>query len=228
VHSWSRAHPTHLPIVIQVEAKDGPIADPLHLGFVQPLPIDADAFRALEGEIRSVFRTDELLRPVDVRGDHATLRDAVTAGDWPRVDDVRGRVMFVLDDHAAKRTIYRTLHPDLDQRLLFVDADPGEDDAAYMIRNDPVGQAAEIATLLRQGFLVRTRADADTVEARRGDHSRADAAIASGAQVVTTDYERPDPRYPSYVVHLPGRVTARCRPHDRASCEASSLADPRP
>ena len=59
---------------------------------------------------------------------------------------------------------------------------------------------------------VRTRADADTVEARASDTTRRDAAFASGAQIVSTDFERVDPRWPTYVVALPGGGEARCNP----------------
>lgn len=37
-------------------------------------------------------------------------------------------------------------------------------------------------------YLVRTRADIDTVDARKDDGARRDAALASGAQIVSTDY----------------------------------------
>ena len=36
--------------------------------------------------------------------------------------------------------------------------------------------------------MVRTRADADTREARLQDYSRLEAAIESGAQLISTDY----------------------------------------
>ena len=39
---------------------------------------------------------------------------------------------------------------------------------------------------VKAGFVVRTRADADTVEARTNDTKRRDAALASGAQYVST------------------------------------------
>jgi hypothetical protein len=40
-----------------------------------------------------------------------------------------------------------------------------------------------------------------------------DAAFASGAQYVSTDYIFPDPRFGTgYVVDLPGDSTARCDP----------------
>jgi hypothetical protein len=55
--AWSEAHPGHLPIIVQIEAKDGEIPDPLNLGFVQPIPVSQDTFTALEAEILSVPRS---------------------------------------------------------------------------------------------------------------------------------------------------------------------------
>ena len=40
----------------------------------------------------------------------------------------------------------------------------------------------------------RTQADSDTEQARTGDYSRMEAAFQSGAQIICTDYYRPDPR----------------------------------
>ncbi|MEA3019352.1 MAG: hypothetical protein QOI47_876 [Actinomycetota bacterium] len=78
--------------------------------------------------------------------------------------------------------------------------------------NDPVGDAAKIADLVRRGFIVRTRADVDTVQARTNDTTMRDAALASGAQLVSTDYLTPDTRFSSYRVALPGGQVARCDP----------------
>lgn len=62
-------------------------------------------------------------------------------------------------------------------------------------------------------YLVRTRADADTVEARKGDVRRRDEALGSGAQIVSTDYPAFEPaRWTGYSVALPDGVTARCNP----------------
>ena len=61
-------------------------------------------------------------------------------------------------------------------------------------------------------MLVRTRADADTVQARSNDTTMRDAALAGGAQFVSTDYEVPDPRFGPYVVRIPGGTPARCNP----------------
>ena len=66
----------------------------------------------------------------------------------------------------------------------------GKDDpnAAFFIMNDPKAESAEIKERVKSGFMVRTRADADTREARVQDYTRLEAAIESGAQLISTDY----------------------------------------
>jgi hypothetical protein len=212
VRAWSDAHPDHLPITIQIEAKDGTIPDP-GFGFATPLPWTAADFGTLEAEIGSVFGPDRVLSPDDVRGRAATLADAVRAGRWPTLDRARGQVLFVLDDTGSKRDAYRAQVPDLADRSVFVDVPETDPDAAVMVVNDPIGSADRIRALVEAGFIVRTRADGDTVQARSGDTTQRDAALASGAQFVSTDYVWPDERFGTgYVVDLPGDDAARCNP----------------
>ena len=224
LREWSDAHPGHLPIAVQLEVKDGEIPDPLSLDFVQPIPASAATFVALEEEIRSVLDDDRLVSVADVQGDHDTLRSAVEADGWPALADLADRFVFLLDDHGAKRDLYRELRPDTRDRLIFVDAQPPEDDAAFTVLNDPVADGERIRELVGLGYLVRTRADADTAEARAGDTRRREAALASGAQLVSTDYEREDPRFPGYVVALPGGGAVRCNPVSAPpGCDDASL-----
>jgi hypothetical protein len=213
IRDWSDDHPRHLPITIQIEAKDDVIPDPARLGFVQPLPWTAPDFSTLEAEIRSVFGPDDIISPGDIKRRSGSLADAVRKGRWPTLGKSRGQVMFMLDDKGAKRDAYRAQVPDVDDRLVFVDVPPTDPDAAVMVVNDPIGDAARIRELVREGFIVRTRADADTVQARSGDTTMRDAAFASGAQYVSTDYVFPDDRFRTgYVVDLPGDGAARCNP----------------
>ncbi|MET0903470.1 MAG: Ca2+-dependent phosphoinositide-specific phospholipase C, partial [Acidimicrobiales bacterium] len=212
LEAWSAEHSGHLPIVIHLEAKDGTIPDPLALSFVQPIPVSEATFTAIEDEIRSVLDDEQLVTVADVQGEAETLREAIEADGWPDVDDLRGRFVFVLDDHGPKREIYRSLFPDTLDRLIFVDGQPPDDDAAFTVLNDPVADGARIRELVGMGYLVRTRADADTAEARSGDTSRREAAFESGAQLVSTDYEVEDPRWPGFVTDLPGDGPARCNP----------------
>jgi Phosphoinositide phospholipase C, Ca2+-dependent len=97
--------------------------------------------------------------------------------------------------------------------VMFVTADrPESPEAAWFKINDPVKEFDRIQRLVRDGFLVRTRADADTRQARANDCSLRDKALASGAQFVSTDYPEPDRRLTEYSVRLPGGVVARPNP----------------
>jgi hypothetical protein len=165
---------------------------------------------ALDGEIRSVFPREALILPDDVRGTWPSLRDGVLHGGWPTLAAARGKVVFLLDQTNVTAT-YTASHPSLQGRVLFTNADPAAPDAAFIERND--GPLAEITDLVRQGFLVRTRADADTHEGRTGETGRRDAALASGAQLISTDYPAAEPaRWTGYSVTLPGGATLRCNP----------------
>jgi Phosphoinositide phospholipase C, Ca2+-dependent len=216
VKTWSDAHPLHLPIAILVELKDDPIPDPLQIGFVQPQPIGPTELDALDAEIRSVFPEQQLLTPAAVRGSHPTLEDAVLTEGWPTLGAARGKVMFLMDNAGRYRTDYLAGHPNLDGRVLFTNANPGQPDAAFVKRNDPLGpNVAAIQDLVHRGYLVRTRADADTVQARTGDTTQRDAALLSGAQFVSTDYPVPGRAQPlgtDYVAQIPDGDPARCNP----------------
>lgn len=210
VKDWSDAHPAHLPIMILVEAKDDAIPDPLNLGFVIPLPIDAAAFHELDAEIRSVFPPSQLITPDDARQGLPTLEEGVISLGWPTLRAARGKVLFGLDNE-GKRDAYRDGDPRLAGRVLFTNSSPGEPDAAFVKRNDPFDD--EIPDLVRAGYMVRTRADADTHEARNGDTAPREAALASGAQYVSTDYPVPNPSFGTgYFVEIPDGTPGRCNP----------------
>jgi hypothetical protein len=120
--------------------------------------------------------------------------------------------------------VYIEGHSSLRGRVIFTNSTPGQPDAAFIERND--GPADEISALVRQGYLIRTRTDSDTKEARINDTAARDAMIASGAQILSTDYPVNEPaRWPGhYVVALPGNVVARCNPiNASAACNTESL-----
>ncbi len=209
IREWSAAHPDHAPILIMLNAKTG---RPSMLGGVAPLDFDAAAWNALDGEIRSVFDEGRLITPDQVRGGRPTLREGVLAGGWPTLGQARGKVFFALDEGAQKVGSYLDGHPSLQGRAMFVNIDEASPAAAYLTLNDPVAQQDRIRAAVRQGFIVRTRADADTMEARTADVTRRSAAFASGAHYVSTDYYWADPRFPTYEVRLAGGEAARCNP----------------
>jgi hypothetical protein len=215
VRQWSGAHPKHIPIFILVETKQG---SPGKLKLTEPEPFTSGTFDALDAEIRSVFPAGELITPDDVRGKYDTLNEAVLAGNWPSLESARGKVIFLMDQRAVG-PVYLAGHPALRGRVLFTNSEPGEPDAAFVERND--GPAADIASLVREGYLIRARTDSDTKQARANDTTLRDAMIGSGAQLLSTDYPVNEPaRWPGgYVVTLPGKAVARCNPVNAPACE---------
>ena len=223
VKAWSDAHPDHLPIMILVEAKDDVIPDPFAYGFATPLPIDAAMLDAIDAEIRSVFPPRQLLTPDRVRRGRASLEQAILELGWPRLGAVRGQVLFALDNGGSVRDAYVAGHAALAGRVLFTDSPPGTPEAAFAKRNDPFDAA--IPDLVAAGYVVRTRADGDTVEARSGDTGPRDAGLASGAQWVSTDYPVENPAFGTgYAVQIPGGAPARCNPVNApVACRAVGL-----
>lgn len=213
VRDWSRAHPRHVPILILINAKDGRSGP----GAVPPLPFDARAFDALDAEVREVFDSGHLLVPDQVQGDFPTLREAVRAGRWPTLGAARGKVLFALDEDPRKVAIYRGTRRSLEGRAMFVNTDEASPAAAYLTLNDPLAEQARIARAVADGYLVRTRADADTAEARSDDARRKQAAFASGAQYISTDYPQADTRFGDYRVVFPEGGYLRCDP-SRPAC----------
>jgi len=224
VKRWSDDHPDHLPIMILVEAKQDPIPDP-GFGFAVPIPFGPAELAAIDEEIRSVFPPQRLVTPDDVRRGRPTLEEAVLTLGWPRLGAVRGRVMFALDNGGTVKANYLAGNPTLEGRVLFTDGDPGDPDAAFIKLNDAIGGASVIPDLVQAGYVVRTRADADTVEARTGDVTTRDAALQGGAQWVSTDYPVPDPDFGTgYFVDIPGGNVARCNPINAPiGCRSSAL-----
>ena len=208
IRAWSQANRNHVPILIQVELKDDAIPG------LPTRPVHVRTRGARNRRCRD---------PLGVREDrdsHAgpgsrPVRDA-SRGDpaqgWPLLNEVRGLVLFALDNEGAVRDRYVEGHPALKDRVMFVTVAPEHPAAAWFKVNDPIKDFDKIQRLVKDGFLVRTRADADTRQARSGDVTQRDKAFASGAQFISTDYHEPDRRFSDYSVRFPGGQVARSNP----------------
>jgi membrane-associated phospholipid phosphatase len=210
VRTWSRAHPDHAPILILLNAKDGVASMP---GGVIPLPFDAAAFDALDAEIRSVFSEAELItpRPGPRQARHVARS---RSGRWmAHTGGVARQGVLRPRREAVKVALYRGARRSLEGRAMFVNTDEQSPAAAYLTLNDPIVQRERIMAAVRAGFIVRTRADADTLAARRNDVVQRSAALSSGAQYISTDYMWPDTRFAGgYTVRLTGGDIAVCNP----------------
>jgi hypothetical protein len=208
VRAWSEAHPTHVPILVLIELKDEPIVTLP----TRPIPFTKDELDGVDAAIRSVFKGVAILTPDDVRGEFSSLPDAIRTRGWPMLKASRGRVMFALDNEGPLRDLYLDGHRALQGRAMFVSVAPTHPAAAWMKVNDAIRSFDQIQNLVRSGFLVRTRADADTIEARHNDISRREKALASGAQFVSTDYPEPRVSFSSYQVRFAEGAPARLNP----------------
>lgn len=175
---WSEAHPEHTTIFITLEPKDSD-KEPLQ-------PFNEVIYNQLDSVILNVLGRKHLILPDDVRGTYATLEEAVLNQNWPTVEEAKGKFMFILDAKGEKMNLYLKNHSALKDRVIFVNAPAGTSEAAAMIINDP--NQKDIPELVKKGYIIRTRADANTRQARNNDDSDFEAARKSGAQIITTDY----------------------------------------
>ncbi|TWI95594.1 calcium-dependent phosphoinositide phospholipase C [Mucilaginibacter frigoritolerans] len=198
--AWSDAHPDHNPIFITIEPKDEKPKNPV---FTTPEIFTEKTFEDLDNEFLKYLGKENIITPDQVRGKYATLEDAVLHDNWPTLKQAKGKFLFILDAKERKKDLYIAGHPSLKGRVLFANADAGTPEAAMMILNNPKDNA--IKDLVKKGYIIRTRADGDTKEARENDKSGFEAAKASGAQIITTDYYQKSTHFKSdYVVSFDG------------------------
>ncbi|MDB5226786.1 MAG: hypothetical protein JWN78_979 [Bacteroidota bacterium] len=193
---WGDAHPNHLPIYLLIESKEETIADKVHkLHFTKAIPFTPAISDDIDTEIKSIFgeNLSQIITPDMVRGDYATLNEAVLANNWPTIKESRGKFIFVMMGPACDD--YLVGHPSLKGRAMFTFSDPGNPEAAFLKFEYPVNEQTLIKEFVKQGYIVRTRADEANKQNRSCDYTQMNVVFSSGAQIVTTDYYRADPRY---------------------------------
>jgi hypothetical protein len=234
IEAWSSEHPDHLPVMIMLEIKtqsvpEAAAADGLvltiDLPWTVPVPITPALLDALDAEIISVFDRGQLITPDDVRGGAATLESAVLDAGWPSLDESRGRVLFALNNTGELRALYTQGRPSIEGRPMFTSATPGDPDAAFVRFDDPNSPGVRDAA--RAGYLIRTRTDSPTADARANDTTDREVAFASGAHYLSTDYYEPSQYFDSpYVVEFDDDAVARCNPVTAPpTCSDDQLAE---
>ncbi len=211
IKDWSDANPYHFPIIIQIEAKERskkPIAE----GYepVEEVEFDREVWNELEAELLSVFARHRIVTPDDVRGSRRTLRQAILKDGWPKLSDMAGKVVFTLLDKKGPTNRYVGQQENLQRRLLFVSVKPDHPAASWMRVTDTYYE--KIPTWVDRGFMVLTRADAHSVEARENDVNKRNKALEVGAHFILTDYAIPDRRFSNYHVRFDSGKFVRCNP----------------
>jgi hypothetical protein len=198
--NWSDQNPKHHMLFVVIEPKD-----------THSTPGTKVSLALLETEILSMWPRSRILTPQAVQGNAKTLRDAVTSQGWPSVEKTRGQIAFILFDEKEHRDQYCSQDPATQEKLMFVLSSAERLDAAFIRIDEPRGHETEIQELVKQGFMIRTRADADVNEPANADFSRLNAALGSGAQLISTDFPSHVDGW-EYWVDMPGGMPTRCNP----------------
>lgn len=221
VRGWEMEHPDHLPLMMMVEVKG------IHDGISAETIADSQVFEALEERILAHWPRDALILPDDVRGAHASLREALDEDGWPTLGEVRGRDLFILNTTSARvyiRDAYLAGHPTLEERVLFVRDGEGEPYSAILELGDPVRDYEHIKQAVAAGYLVRTTADGagrDDAENQAG----AEAALTSGAHFISTDFLQPTEER-DYYFAWPAATPVRCNPVSAPAICEDGLLEP--
>ncbi len=219
IKDWSNANPLHTPIMIWMELKDEDLDT-----MVEELDSLSGNYDLIEDDILSVFPRFRVMAPDDVRGDHATLPQAINADGWPTLGELRGRVVFSLLENDEHRDLYLAGRQNLEGALLFVDADTAEDPWAATFKiNNADNDFDRIQDLVSQGFVVTCNADGADDTPEENAFLR-DRSLASGAQYLSSDRPAPESGGDGYWLEIPGGSPARCNPvRTHADCTSADV-----
>ena len=218
IKTWSDKNRWHMPLVIWLEPKDDVDA-------VDPdLELIAGRYDEIEAEILSVWPQKRILWPDDVRGDHATLAEAIAADGWPTLGELRQKVVFAMLDSETHRVQYTQDSPNLAGKLMFVDAeDPADPYAAMFKINNAQTDFEFTQSLVTAGFIVTTNIDGVNYSSEE-NQARRDASLESGAHFLSTDLPVPDEGRVYWFNLPPGGTPARCNPlSNAAGCRPTDI-----
>lgn len=133
IKTWMDANPKAVPIPIMTEFKTAD-ARGAALGGAKIVEWnDAKLLDSIDAEIRSVFGPKQLITPDDIRRNGHSLEESVLKFGWPNLDSARGRIFFLMDNGPVDkvRDKYIEGKENLEGRVLFTNAAPGDKDCAF-------------------------------------------------------------------------------------------------
>jgi len=178
IYLYSSNNPNHIPIIILMEIKDDWMILDHALQVIEPE--DLENLNILLTEKLK----DQLYTPKMMMETGKTLKETVQTTGWPSVNSLLGKVIFVL--HPGNFTdMYYELDETLDSQPMFIGAyasGKDQDYASFIVHNNP--SVTEIAPLIQENFIVRTRIDSNLMF----NQDDFDQAVLSGAQILTSDF----------------------------------------
>lgn len=205
---WSDAHPGHMPLFVTIDLKYDPEGDNVF-----------NHLNEIDGVIDSVWPRDRIYTPDDLTHGAGQVQDVVRANGWPSIEAARGKIIvkLMVEDAVAKR--YANDGAGLQGKRMFIESgNTSLPWVVFAVFDDTV--LAEQA--VRGGYIVRARADNEPTMGEISQ-TRFDRTLATGAQLVTTDYPVPG-TIEGYSTVIPGGEPARCNPITApAGCVASDI-----
>ncbi|PKK97156.1 MAG: hypothetical protein CVV58_02680 [Tenericutes bacterium HGW-Tenericutes-3] len=175
---FSDNNPNHLPIIILMEIKDDWMILDHALQKIEQEQLE-DLNILLDDKLGN-----RLFTPNDMLEDGKTLNETVQTTGWPSISTLLGKIIFILHPGNFVEP-YQQIDPTLKTLPMFIGATPELIDQSYtsfIVHNEP--DVTAIGQLVSQGYIVRTRIDADLVYSV-DDYND---AINSGAQILSSDY----------------------------------------
>jgi hypothetical protein len=208
--NWSTNNPNHTPLFVNIEAKGSSAANESKflrlIGFKKAIPMDSIAYRKLDAEIKSVFDEENVFTPFDLKATFSSVKERLTVKGWPLLSECIGKVIFILqgdNDEIYKKSLRLG-----EKRIMFVYDEPGGESTAFVIRNNSQGIEKEINDLSSM-YIIRSRTDAGTIEARENNYANFQSVLKSNAQIISTDYYKPDLRFSDFQIRKEGLSAAK-------------------
>ena len=198
---WSEEHPKHTPVFVNIEAKGKNLGDGSKvlkfLGFKKSIPFNTEAYNELDKEINAVLNRANIYQPEDLIGNYTSIKARLENKGWPLESECLGKIIFILEGDNKRLYNSETLN-----RPMFTYKNPSDINAAFVMHDNPLGNEAFIQELCKT-FIVRTRSDEGTIEARNNDYRRFNAALNSKAQIISSDFYKNDSRFGDFKIALP-------------------------
>ena len=205
IKEWSENNPNHIPIFINIEASSYSLRNESFflklLGFSKTVSFGLKVYEELDREILDVFplSTQRIFTPKMLRDTFMTIKHRLSYG-WPSLNSCLGKVFFILEGDNC--WAYREELEKGKNKPMFVYGSPNDKSTAFLLRNHSMGHEEEMSELSNT-YILRTRSDAGTLEARDNNYSRFDSCLKSKAQIISTDYYKPDLRFGNFCIKLP-------------------------
>ncbi len=201
LNNWSLNHPGHEVVFINIEVKSespgGSSALLRRMGFKPAPEFDGLALKELIRTSNEVLG-QKIFTPLELMKDAPSLKSSIQSNGWPLCAETGGQFIFIMEGLSDDLKQW-VLHPE-NKAPFFYYGEESDPNVVFVLKNNCKGQEEEIQQCVKNGLMVRTRADAGTLESRRNDYSTWESALKSGAQIISTDYYRPDNRWSDYCV----------------------------